>query len=214
MPAHGLEKPTAKEMRKARKTRQAKFFEPAEIKLLLRHASPQMRAMILLALNCGLGNEDLALLKASNLKDGWLDYPRVKTEVDRRVPLFPETIAALAAIPVNADGYVFHTKYGNLWTKPNKKDGTNPISDRFTKLCKNLDLYKKGRGFYSLRHTCATIGEECGDSKAIEFILGHVPLAEDMSVPYRERMLDERLRKVTEHIRQWAFAKSPVTVGA
>jgi len=203
IPPHGLEKPTAKELRKARKAQKSRLFESAEIQRLLKYASPPMRAMILLAVNAGMGNEDLALLKTSNVKDEWLDCPRVKTEVDRRVPLWPETIKALAAIEPGQDGYVFHTKYGNLWTIPNSSGAGSPISGQFAKLCQNLDLYKPRRGFYSLRHTCATIGEECGDSAAIEYILGHVPLTGDMGAVYRERMSDERLLKVTEHIRQW-----------
>jgi hypothetical protein len=41
----------------------------------------QLRAMILLGINCGLGNSDCAGLSHSHLdlERGWLDYPRVKT---------------------------------------------------------------------------------------------------------------------------------------
>ena len=56
-----------------------------------------MRAMTLLAINGALGNTELALLpiKAVDLDTGWLDYPRAKTAVPRRVPLWSETIAAI-----------------------------------------------------------------------------------------------------------------------
>ena len=45
-----------------------------------------MRAMILLAVNGGLGNTDGAMPKALDLRGKWLDYPRGKTGVSRRVP--------------------------------------------------------------------------------------------------------------------------------
>jgi hypothetical protein len=53
-----------------------------------------MLAMILLGINCGLGNFDCGMLPASafDLKDGWLNYPRPKTEIGRRAKLWPETV--------------------------------------------------------------------------------------------------------------------------
>ena len=41
-------------------------------------ANPQLRAMVLLGLNCGFGNTDIANLpmKALDLKSGWVDFPR------------------------------------------------------------------------------------------------------------------------------------------
>jgi integrase len=60
-------------------------------------ASAAMRAMILLGINAGMGNGDCASLTFDRLdmSRGWLDYPRPKTGVARRCPLWPETVAAL-----------------------------------------------------------------------------------------------------------------------
>ena len=52
---------------------------------------------ILLGVNCGFGNTDVASLPidAVDLDGGWIDFPRPKTEIPRRVPLWPETIEAI-----------------------------------------------------------------------------------------------------------------------
>ncbi len=55
--------------------------------------------MILLPANGGFGVTDCAQLSRAALavRPGWLDFPRPKTGVARRFPLWPETAAALAA---------------------------------------------------------------------------------------------------------------------
>ncbi len=55
-----LKKPSRRVLRVARATRGSRMFEPKELQQLLISAGPQMRAMILLALNAALGNHDLA----------------------------------------------------------------------------------------------------------------------------------------------------------
>jgi hypothetical protein len=62
-------------------------------------ASPALRAMVLLGLNAGFGNNDVASLPRSavNLKTGWLTFPGPKTAIRRRVPLWAETLAETVA---------------------------------------------------------------------------------------------------------------------
>ena len=86
-----------KTLRVERARRGPKMFDAAEVRHLLDLADPIMRAMILLAVNAGLGNMDVSMLRLENvdLESGWLDFPRPKTGVDRRCPLWPETVAAL-----------------------------------------------------------------------------------------------------------------------
>ena len=58
---------------------------------------PPIRAMVLLGINCGFGNADVATLPqpAENFSGGWIKFLRSKTEIKRRVPLWPEPSEAL-----------------------------------------------------------------------------------------------------------------------
>jgi integrase len=78
----------------------AKMFQAAEIRKMLDAAGLQLQAMILLGINCGMGNSDCATLPISalDLKAGWREFPHPKTGIERRVPLWKETIAALQAV--------------------------------------------------------------------------------------------------------------------
>ena len=148
-------------------------------------------------------------------------FPRPKTGINRRCPLWPETVnalkAALAARPEPKDpaiaDRVFITKYGHSWEpkskKQNDENGTasakdNPISKEMAKLLKTHKLHRKGVGFYALRHTFQTIGEKSRDKDAVRAIMGHAESANDMSAVYNEEPVDDsRLKAVTEFVRGW-----------
>jgi hypothetical protein len=70
----GFKKPSAASMRKARNAKGTRMFQPDQLRLLLQEAHPQLQVMILLAINCGFGNNDCALLKWKHLdlKAGWV----------------------------------------------------------------------------------------------------------------------------------------------
>jgi len=70
-------------------------------------------------------------------------------------------------------------------------------------LLRSLGLYRPRLGFYALRHTFETIGGEAKDQVAVDHIMGHV--RDDMASVYRERISDERLRAVTDHVRAWLW---------
>src|SRR5262249_45101002 len=90
-------KPSKKVLLQHRHERGPKMFEAPALRKLINAANVPMKAMILLGINCGFGPTDLARLRTShlNLKKGWVDYPRPKTGVHRRCPLWPETVAAI-----------------------------------------------------------------------------------------------------------------------
>ena len=121
----GFKKPSRKTLRLNRAAKGPKMFEPQQIHQLLAAAGPAMKAMILLGVNCGFGNADCAnlSLKALDLETGWATYPRPKTGIDRRCPLWSETVeaihGALAKRPTPKNevdgGHVFITKSGNSW---------------------------------------------------------------------------------------------------
>jgi integrase len=69
------------------------------------------------------------------------------------------------------------------------------------KLLSKLSLARRGHTFYALRHTFETIGGDSRDQVAVDAIMGHS--RDDMASVYRERIGDDRLRAVVEHVRVW-----------
>lgn len=201
-----FDRPGKKALREAKAKNGARMLEPAECRKLIDEAqSPELRAMILLALNCGFGNNDCAVLPtaAVNLDKGWIDFPRPKTGVDRRCPLWPETVAALRVVldrrRQDRDS-VFVTKYNNSYA-----DDQAAITKEFRKLLNATGLYRPGISFSALRHVFRTIADGCGDFPAIDRIMGHA--RDDMASNYRQRIDDDRLEAVAEHMRSWIFGK-------
>lgn len=215
--------PSAAVLRRDKQSKPVKLFEAEEIRELLKLASPTMRAMILLGVNCGLGNSDLASLPltALDLDRGVLNYPRPKTAVERRATLWPETVKALREVIANRPkpkleedaGLVFITKYGHRWARlQSAKDGQNDshcnaVTLQFGKLRKAANVKRHGVGFYSLRHVFETVAGETGDQPAVNRIMGHAD--HTMAGRYREwrgdAAEDERLRKVTQHVAAWLW---------
>jgi integrase len=209
-----FKRPAKRVLRALRAQKGPNLFTATEVRQLLEIASVPMRAMILLGINCGFGNADCGTLPmtALDLDSGIISFPRPKTGIARRCLLWPETIAALRdAIaqrpnPKRPDdaGLVFLTRCGVPW---HKDIADSPITKELRKMLKQLDLLtRKGRGFYTLRHTFRTAADETKDQPAIFYIMGReIP---DMSSIYRETISDDRLRAVTDHVRKWLFDES------
>ncbi len=206
----GFKRPSKKTLRKARSAKGPRMFEAAELRKLIDAAGVQLRAMLLLGVNCGYGNADVGTLPiaALDLDKGWATFPRPKTGVERRAALWPETVvalrAALAKRPTpkapGAEGLAFVTKYGGGWAKAGMD---NPVSKETAKLLKELKLNRPGLNFYALRHTFETVGGESRDQVAVDHVMGHA--RDDMASVYRERVSDERLRAVSDRVRAWLF---------
>jgi integrase len=205
----GFKRPSKKTLRLNRAARGLKLFSREEVQALLSAAAPQVKAMILLGLNCGFGNADCGTLPLSavDLETGWIDYPRPKTGIPRRCPLWPETVEAIREAlatrpqPKATEGseLVFVTKYGLSWAKDT---GDNPITKETRKLLDTVGI-NGNRNFYTLRHTFRTVADEWKDQPAVDFIMGHeVP---HMSAVYRETIRDARLKAVTDHVHNWLF---------
>lgn len=198
-----------------------RMFEADELRRIIDAAGPAMRVMVLLGVNCAFGQSDVSSLpiRAVDLDGGWLDFPRPKTGVDRRIPLWPETREAIRdwlparPKPSNAAdaGLVFLTRFGTRWvgaTKPaddtkiggGAKDG---VGKEFNRLLIKLGLKRPRVSFYALRHTFETIAGETADQIAVAAVMGHK--ARDMGAHYRERIGDNRLRRVVEHVRAWLW---------
>jgi integrase len=214
----GFKRPSKKVLRLNRAEGGPKLFTPEEVRLLLGGAGAQLKAMILLGINCGFGNADCGNLPVSavDLDAAVIEFPRPKTGIPRRCPLWTETVAtlreALARRPEPKSdahaGLLFVTKYGGSW---DKDTSANPISQETRKLLGALGINgRKGLGFYTLRHTFRTVADESKDQPAVDFIMGHeVP---HMSAVYRETISDARLKAVADHVRKWLYAKDATPV--
>ncbi len=227
-----FKKPANRLMRAHRQKNGVRMFEAATLRTIIDKADQPLKAMILLAINCGFGNSDCGTLPKSalDLKAGWVNFPRPKTSIERRCPLWPETIEAIReaidqrpkAKHHEHDDLVFVTKYGQPWSKDTS---TNPVSQEYRKLIDAIDaaaatdakkrkskppakIHRPGLGFYALRHTFETIGGESRDQVAVNHIMGHADAS--MAGVYRERISDERLRDVVNVVRRWLFPKKTV----
>jgi integrase len=217
--------PSARVLRVERAKRAPRMFEASELRRMLDAAEQPLKAMLLLGLNCGYGNTDLANLptKALDLEREWVSFARGKTGIARRCPLWPETVAALreaiAVRPQPKDqgdrGLVFLTATGRRWVRVAvsegehgrlKASGKDEITKAMHDLLKALGLHRRGLGFYALRHTFETIGGDSRDQVAVDAIMGHA--RDDMASVYRERIDDARLVAVVEHVRKWLFTKA------
>jgi integrase len=241
----GFRKPTVKTIRRAHAANGPRLFSPEEIHKALERSTTNMGAMILLGCNGALGPLDLAMLpmRAIDLKGGWLDYPRPKTGIARRIPLWPETVAAIqdvlthrseprdardtSLLFIHPRGYSYFNKQRahritNGFTYTLEKAGIKPKGDYKKRSPKKASNPKKDappssldraeststktfRTFYDLRRTFQTIAEGAHDLVAVQSIMGHAPASADMSAVYRQRVDDDRLRAVSDHVRAWLF---------
>ena len=211
-----FKQPSSKALKRLRAQQRSegggKDFTAAEILKLLRFATPQLKAMILLGVNCGFGNTDCGRLPLSavDLENGWISFPRPKTGAPRRCPLWSETKKALRTVladrrtpkdPQHAE-LVFVTVYCKSFAKSH---GCQPISRAFKKLADDCGLGRDRRNFYSLRHVFRTIAGGAKDVEATRHIMGHdESFVEDS---YIERIDDSRLLAVANHVHAWLYAK-------
>jgi integrase len=210
----GFKRPTAATLRRHKAQQGAKLFSADELQRMLAAADVQLRALFLLGINCAFGVSDCGRLpfSALDLEGGWVTFPRPKTGIDRRCPLWPETVeaiqAAVAIRPQTNDpelqSLVFLTAQGRSW---HKEDASSPLCFKVSQLLKKLQINgRKGLGFYTLRHTFRTVGDAARDPVAIDYIMGHVD--QTMGAVYRQSIDDARLKAVTDHVHGWLYAKA------
>lgn len=186
-------RPSKRTMR--RQPKAVKLFTPAQICAVLAEAGTNLKAMILLGVNCGYGPTDCALLSSCHILDGWAVYPRPKTGIERECPLWPETLAAIACVQRRSEGpSTFVQGNGRPYTQ-------DVISKRF-----HAALRASGQttgSFYWLRHVLETVGGGVRDQVALNRIMGHADAS--MAGVYRESIERERLERVASHVRGWLF---------
>ena len=199
-----FQRPSAKTLRVARAGNGGRMIEAPDCRRLIKAAhTPELRAMVLLGLNCGFGNSDCARLPvaALDLAGGWIDYARPKTGVTRRCHLWPETAAALRVVlgrRQQGRPLMFITARGNSWDKDQAA-----ITKEFKDALDDCGLHRPGIGFYTLRHVFRTAADGCRDQVAVNSIMGHADAS--MAGVYRERIDDSRLKAVTDFVHVWLF---------
>ncbi len=97
---------------------------------------------------------------------------------------------------------MFLTARGLSWHKANREGRT--ISKETRKLVKVLGL-TGNKNFCARRHTFETIGE-AKDQVAVDRIMGHA--RDDTASAHRERISDERLKAVSDFVRNWLSARN------
>lgn len=242
-----FERPNRKTLRKIRNEAGPKMFRSSEIVTILAalrgepvqvegleepvtgFKSQELMAMVLLGINGGLGNTDCANLKESHLdlENAWLNYPRPKTEIPRRIPLWPETVDALRETlkrrrPHRTDvdaGLVFLTRSRHRWVRmagsvTDKAGNEKPrsvlddVTRKFGKLLRGLEMnVRPGLGFYTLRRTFEIQAGESKDQVAVDSIMGHAD--NSMAEVYRQGQIsDERLRAVVDVVHRWLWPEA------
>lgn len=200
----GFKKPSAKTLRQNRAAKGIQLFTPKQIRALVKAADLNLRAMILLAINGGLGNTDVARMPidALDLAAGWLNYPRPKTGMPRRIPLWPETIKELRAVVADRkDGLVFMGPKGGRYMSEAKN---NQLCHSMQELCEEVGI--SGRTFYDLRRTFETVADNLSrDRDGVKAIMGHAPDSGDMSAVYRQNWFEDRLRGIVDKVHDWLF---------
>lgn len=193
---------TKRQLRKHRRLTGPKLFTAESIHAIIAEAGTDLRAMTLLGINCGFGNNDCSILRLDSIKDGWVYLARQKTDIDRHCPLWPETLEAVQASlthrerkPAEESTWLFVDPSGKPY------DPKNSIGRVFIAV-RCLAGLQRGT-FYWLRHTFETIAGGSKDQVAVNYLMGHVD--NSMAAVYRETIENERLQAVVDHVRAWLY---------
>jgi len=220
-----FKKPSRNVLRRERAKSGKRMLEANECRQLIDASPVQPKAMILLGLNAGFGNHDCATLPmdAVDLRKGWIDFPRPKTGIERRCPLWPETLQAMNAVIAErpeprheaAEGLVFvksKAMFGRTWGGPWLTAGiANPVSIAVRDLMKEVGIHRAGIGPYTLRHVFRTVADGTKDFPAVRLIMGHADNSID--AVYREHIDDDRLQAVVDHVHAWLYGQADATAG-
>lgn len=196
-----------------RASRAKKLFSASDLRALIAAADPKWKAMVLLAINGGLGNADVSRLTVEQASGPWLETSRGKTGIDRRIPLWAETQAAIKAyLPERStpkagnESLLFLSGHGGpmLGISDSGVRG-DLVASGFRRLAIAAEIHQNGMGFYWLRHTFQTTADGSKDPIAVSAIMGHVDSS--MAGQYRESIDDKRLLSVVNHVRRWLHGK-------
>ena len=211
-----FQKPSVK-IRNLEKSKAPSRVIPSEVFFqLIEYANDNLKALLYLVINSGIGNNDLANLKSSDIdfQNHSVELPRQKTGEPRKAFLWPETINAIKEAisnqsepsnPEDKDLVFINGAGGNYRTKVTGKGKTTPITREFTRLRKRAGLDSHlGLSFYAFRHTFQTIADNATlDFVGVRSVMGHTDGT--ISGNYRHGVSDERLKHIADAVRTWLF---------
>lgn len=209
------------------RTGKSRIFTPQQVHTFLDSSRPDVRAMVLLGINCAFTNSDIADVTIDSIDfiKGVVEFPRPKNENYRRAILWPETMQAIRdALPYRArpqnpadDHRIFLTRTGLPWIVTRKTQNGKIITvDHLAghlarRRRKGTLSLPSGCSFYKLRATLRTVSHVLRDKEAVNLIMGHA----DHSVaainyvhfesPEIRAEWDDRLRAVSDHVHSWLF---------
>jgi integrase len=213
-----------------------RIFTGDELNRLLNRASPTFRAMVLLAVNTGLGPADIGRLTWDriDLDGGKLDYPRYKTGTARVGYLWKRTRKALQRVrslkhnriaieQKGEDALVFVTRRGLPFYREREVYETVPINGKSVRKLKGIvvanaisitfgrmarQLGLEGATFYRCRHTFRTLAKNARDTEASNLMMGHKDRTSG-NVYDHEPVESSRIKKVAKTVyrRLWPRVK-------
>jgi len=210
-PRYGREfsKASAKQRRQIRTQAGRRDLDRDSLLAIIEKATIHSLPVILLGINGGMGAKDISLLTREQVNQvgDYLDCPRNKTAMPRKIWLWPETREAIARymekrsrmFSAKFDHLAFLTSQRSRWVSD---DGYCAASKAFQKIAASVGV---SNTFYDLRRTFQTVADETLDFPAVKFVMGHAPASSDMSAVYRQVISDERIERVCRSVREWLF---------
>ncbi|HEX3035298.1 MAG TPA: site-specific integrase [Thermodesulfobacteriota bacterium] len=166
---------------------------------LLEHCNPQLKAIVLTALNTGMRKGEILTLKWDNVDFNTnlitLDAEKTKSNKSRHIPINPflRTLLLEQKAKTQISGYVFLNSHG----KPYKDE--NNLKCLWMQTLKNANI--AGFRFHDLRHTFATRAIESGASIiAVKEILGH----SDIKTTVRYLHPDNSIREAVNNLENYS----------
>ncbi|QDV44097.1 hypothetical protein Enr13x_39580 [Stieleria neptunia] len=197
-----------------------KLFQRPEITAMLDVADDDVKAWIYIGLNLALENKELSYLCAGDFSqdsagEWWFGENRIKSGEPRLAHVWPETIdavkAAMKVRPEPAEDEFEDRLFLNAHGRPLRPEVSNVQFTRRFRSCMELaDCYKAYRGFQSLRHTFRTYAGNCGDTEAVEWVMGHETFGKEFtreSSTYTHAIARTRLMAVSKAVHDWLTGK-------
>lgn len=212
-----LDPPAKRLLRREATARGKRLWDRDDLLAVIEAAGVNFRPVLLLGINCAMGGLDIANLTRSQVpaKTEFLDCPRNKTGVERRVWLWPETRAAIAAAVAKRpepqrqkyENRLLLSARGYPWSRVGTTGTIDLAASSLTKLKAKAGI-TNGQ-FYDLRRTFRTIASETCDLEAINLCMGHEGRGEGST--YLQGVSDERIRRVCESVRSWLYGVEVAT---